>query len=187
MSYSVLSDGDKRAVEQRIKQIITNDVTHVNNQSLTTTSTSSSSRSTTNSLTTVDVVNSTITLSTKDSGQKKKVSAMEAFLITIGDSTTSTPTLQNRASIVEEIYNYRLLVDKFSSGRLLTASACIEFWKLYGSTLPSLFNLATKLICTPATSVASEAAFSVAAFTARKERSRLTADNLSAAIFLKVS
>ena len=168
--------------------MITNGDINVNSQSLATTLTSSSAQATASSAIAVGVVNSTATTSSADgSSQKKKVTTMEAFLITIGDTSTSTLASKKRASIVEEIYNYRLLVDKFNHDRMPSVSAAVDFWKIYQNVLPSIFNLARELICTPATSVASEAAFSIAAFAARKERSRLSAENLSTVIFLKVS
>ncbi|CAF1535435.1 unnamed protein product [Adineta ricciae] len=184
LSHSLLSESDKRAVEQRVKQTITNGDVNANSQSSTAASTSLSAQASARSPIIVDVVNSTTT-STDGSGQKKNVTAMEAFLMTIGDTAISTPASTKRASIVEEIYNYRLLVEKFNHDRRPSISACVEFWKIYQDALPSIFKLAQQLICTPATSVASEAAFSIAAFAAQKERSRLSAENLSTVIFLK--
>ncbi|CAF1629062.1 unnamed protein product, partial [Adineta ricciae] len=177
MDILKLFDVDKRGVEQHVKQTLNNESINVNNQS---SSSSSSSQLNTSSTTTVDIINSTTTLSTTHSSQKKKVTAMETFLMTIGDTSYSTPAPTNRASIIEEIYNYRLLLGKFNHDRIPDVSAFVEIWTIYGGALPSLFKLAKEFNCTPATSVASEAAFA-----ARKERSRISPENLSAAIFLK--
>ncbi|CAF1535418.1 unnamed protein product [Adineta ricciae] len=105
LSHSLLSESDKRAVEQRVKQTITNGDVNTNSQSSTTAPTSLSAQASARSPIIVDVVNSTTT-STGGSGQKKKVAAMEAFLMTIGDTAISAPAATKRASIVEEIYNY---------------------------------------------------------------------------------
>jgi hypothetical protein len=47
--------------------------------------------------------------------------------------------------------------------------------------------MAKQLVNTPATSVASESAFSTSAYVGRKERSRLSIENLASTVFLKVS
>lgn len=59
------------------------------------------------------------------------------------------------------------------------------FWKTYGNQMPMLKVLAKIYLATPCTSVPSESAFSVSAYVARKERSRLSVDNLAYTIFLR--
>jgi hypothetical protein len=59
------------------------------------------------------------------------------------------------------------------------------FWKEYGLDLPILSTMARCYLSAPATSVQSESAFSVSAHYGRKERSRLSADNLAMSVFLK--
>ena len=61
------------------------------------------------------------------------------------------------------------------------------FWKTNEFMLPSLFKLTKKLAYTPATSVPAETAFSISSQIFTKERSRLSAKNLEAIVFLKVS
>ena len=61
----------------------------------------------------------------------------------------------------------------------------ITFWKQYGQRLPMLQNMAKFYLATTSTSVPSESAFSSSAYVARKERSRLTAENLSYSVFLR--
>jgi hypothetical protein len=50
-----------------------------------------------------------------------------------------------------------------------------------------IFKMARQLVCTPATSVPAECAFSISAYVGRKERARLSVKNLSTTMFLKVS
>lgn len=59
------------------------------------------------------------------------------------------------------------------------------FWKQYSIDLPLLSDMARCYLSAPATSVQSESAFSISAHYARKERARLSADNLAMAVFLK--
>ncbi|CAF1437369.1 unnamed protein product [Adineta ricciae] len=59
------------------------------------------------------------------------------------------------------------------------------FWKIYGIDLPVLSEMARCYLSAPATSVQSESAFSISAHYGRKERSRLSPDNLAMSVFLK--
>jgi hypothetical protein len=59
------------------------------------------------------------------------------------------------------------------------------FWKEYAVDLPLLSSMAQCYLPAPATSVQSESAFSVSAHYGRKERSRLSAENLAMSVFLK--
>ncbi len=61
----------------------------------------------------------------------------------------------------------------------------MNFWNLHRIQLKNLYKLATYHLVTPATSVASESAFSTASYLFRKQRSRLTPHNLSSSMFLK--
>ena len=51
--------------------------------------------------------------------------------------------------------------------------------------LPILASFARRFLATPETSVPSESAFSTPSYLGRKERSRLTPENLSITVFLK--
>ena len=51
--------------------------------------------------------------------------------------------------------------------------------------LEHLYKSAVRHLASPATSVTSESAFSTASYLLRKQRSRLTPENLSSAMFLK--
>ncbi|CAF1336977.1 unnamed protein product [Adineta steineri] len=61
----------------------------------------------------------------------------------------------------------------------------MNFWNEHRIQLKNLFKLATYHLVTPATSVTSESAFSTASYLLRKQRSRLTPQNLSSSMFLK--
>ena len=59
------------------------------------------------------------------------------------------------------------------------------FWKQNKNLLPNLIPLAHKYLASPGTSVKAESAFSMSAYYRRKQRARLSADNLCFSVFLK--
>ena len=59
------------------------------------------------------------------------------------------------------------------------------FWQQHQYELKHLSKLSYDYLCTQATSVASESAFSTASYLLRKQRSRLSPENLSYSMFLK--
>lgn len=61
----------------------------------------------------------------------------------------------------------------------------MSFWNQNQVELKFLSKMAFSHLITPATSVASESAFSMAAYLSRKQRSRLTPTNLAYSMFLK--
>lgn len=61
----------------------------------------------------------------------------------------------------------------------------MEFWNIHRVQLKHLYKYAVYHLVSPATSVASESAFSTASYLLRKQRSRLTPENLSSSMFLK--
>ena len=119
--------------------------------------------------------------------RSKKSSAMDLFLISVGDETLLKQPLGSRSKIVEEIHSYRLMMNKYNARHQPSVSSSLQFWRACATTFPNLSTLARKLIATPATSVPSESAFSTSAYLGRKERSRLSSENLAASVFLKVS
>ncbi|CAF5128490.1 unnamed protein product, partial [Rotaria sp. Silwood1] len=114
----------------------------------------------------------------------RKLTAMETFLNSVGDHIVQNNTSTSRTTIIEELRNYRSLVNKYNTQNLPDTSSFLTFWKTYEFTLPYLFKLAQKFGCTPATSVPAESAFSIASFVYRKERSRVSAKNLEATVLL---
>ncbi|CAF3188923.1 unnamed protein product [Rotaria sp. Silwood2] len=138
----------------------------------------------TTSKTTTTTTSTNLTSSSKSNTKKR--TTMETFLESIGDDIVLENNGGTRATIIEELYTYRSLVNQYNSKNKPNTLSCLAFWKIYEFTLPYLFKLAKRYICTPATSVAAEAAFSTASYIARRERSRLSVKNLEATMFLKV-
>lgn len=83
------------------------------------------------------------------------------------------------ANISEKIATYGMLTRKYAS------TNAIVFWKKYGDQIPILKQQAQYYLSTPGSSVPAESAFSRSAYIARKERARLTPENLSYTVFLK--
>ncbi len=96
------------------------------------------------------------------SSMKCKQNALRKFLDSI--NSTSRPT----SSLDEDDGKTTLL-----------------FWQQNKHLLPNLASLARKYLATPATSVASESAFSKSAYYGRKERANLQGDTLAQSVFLK--
>ena len=61
----------------------------------------------------------------------------------------------------------------------------LNWWKENQKSYPNLFKLAKAYLHIPATSVPSERIFSLAGYIVRDRRSRILADNVNKAIFLK--
>lgn len=113
---------------------------------------------------------------------KASVSVVSAFLQSVGhDSSVSR---DKRSTLVDEFRRYRLLASKATDSTDDHTSA-LQFWSMHGGGLPLLSSLARRFLATPGTSVPSETAFSVSSFIDRKERCRLTPENLSATMFLR--
>jgi hypothetical protein len=170
--FSVLSDKDKRSIEQDMKTMVADDISRP------TRSTSPSSSSDT----TVTTVSYTATVV-----KKSKRSAMDAFHESIGYyiHEGNVSDISQKATIIDEIRNYRQMVMKFNLKHKPDELSAIVFWGKYNHCFPLFGKLAKKLLSTPATSVPSESAFSLSAFLGRKERARLADDNLSLSVFLK--
>ena len=92
---------------------------------------------------------------------------------------TNVPTNKSKLkSISEEMALYNSLCRQNSTMEAL------QFWKLHGQQTPILKTMAQQYLATPSTSVRSESAFSSSTYIARKERSRLSPENLAYTIFL---
>ncbi|CAF4265118.1 unnamed protein product, partial [Rotaria magnacalcarata] len=96
-------------------------------------------------------------------------------------------------SVDKDVHNQNDSVKTIGEEILLYGSLCrknptidgITFWKAHGEQLPLLKGMAAVYLSTPATSVPSESAFSLSAYVGRKERARLSPENLSYSVFLK--
>jgi len=80
---------------------------------------------------------------------------------------------------------FKTAVQEFNVHNKPSTMSAINFWKIYHVQLPHLFHLAKVHLVACSTSVPSESAFSVSAYTARKERARLSPENLCYSVFLK--
>lgn len=65
----------------------------------------------------------------------------------------------------------------------MAAASSLAFWKEYHTNFPILAQLARAYLSTPGASIPSEAAFSMLAYVAKKERARLRVENLGFAMF----
>jgi hAT family C-terminal dimerisation region len=108
--------------------------------------------------------------------------AVNAFLQSVGFE--SIITKGKRATLTEEFRTYRRVAAKFVETGGADSTA-LRFWSTHTDGLPMLSTFARRFLAAPGTSVPSESAFSVSSFTGRKERCRLTPENLAATVFLK--
>ena len=134
-------------------------------------------------------VNTTYLLNSPNLKEMSKKSAIDAFNESIGDGSNGERILAGdrteKVSIINDIRHYREAVSRFNLKNKADESSSLKFWASNGRNFPMLSKAMKKLLCTPATSVPSENAFSLSAFLGRKERARLTEDNLSSSVFLK--
>lgn len=107
----------------------------------------------------------------------KKTNWLTLFLKSVNDEIISDKF--DPKTISEEIALYGSLCKKNKSEDAIT------FWQLHGQQMPMLKVVAQKYLSTSGTSVPSESAFSCSAYIGRKERARLSPENLSYTVFLK--
>jgi hypothetical protein len=160
LGYGSLSRSDRSSIERQIK-ILLNDID----------GDSGSSTSNTSTLT--------------NSGESGNV--IHGFLGSIGKRSSDRSSETITLSIREEIANYRSLASKEYSEIVENGKEpnAIRFWQTNAPHLTSLYGLAKKYLASPATSVPSESAFSVASHIGRKQRARLSPQNLAMSVFLK--
>ncbi|CAF1634855.1 unnamed protein product [Didymodactylos carnosus] len=131
----------------------------------------------------------TATVATPPS-QKPKQSAttsVTSFLQAARSSNSSTQKARKSCTISEQLAVYRSLataefVEICDRGK---KPDVMLFWQSNIDKIPFLAKLAKRYLATPSTSVPSESAFSMAGYLARKQRARLTPQNLSDSVFLK--
>ena len=158
MRFVVLADRERTTIEREVKKTVNHDADGSNESSAAVSHTSSIAVS------------------------KASVSVVSAFLQVVGhDSNVSK---DKRSSLVDEFRRYRLLASKAIDSTDDHTSA-LQFWSMHGGGLLLLSSLARRFLATPGTSVPSETAFSVSSLIGRKERCRLTPENLSATMFLR--
>jgi hypothetical protein len=109
---------------------------------------------------------------------KEKSSRLDLFLKSVDKINIVTEKFTPK-TISEEIALYASICKKNSP---IEADA---FWQLHGHQMPMLKAMAQEYLSTPGISVPSESAFSCSAYVGRKERARLSPENLSYTVFLK--
>ena len=169
--FATLTDLEKRSIEQTIKKIVLDDHSYL-----------------------IDISSSTLSSSTTINtlGEAKyednlNKTAIDIFNESVGKFNYEELQRDKSAkiTIVSDIQNYRRYVLEFNSKHKPDITSALAFWRTYGHMFRVLGKVAKMLLSAPATSVPSESCFSTASFLGRKERSRLTDENLSSSIFLK--
>ena len=120
--------------------------------------------------------------------QQLKPSLLIGFLSSVGIYRSHATREFTKLSINKELSTYRSLAMQEFTG-ILEHSKDYDpfgFWYLHGSKLKFLSPLARKYLVVSCTSVSSESTFSVPSYLGRKERSRLSAENLCTLVFLKI-
>ena len=150
--------------------------TSILSASATTTNTSSMNSSTTNTLSMVN-----------HPDKSNRISAMDLFNESIGEIICERRPGDKslRATIIDEIHNYRNYATSFNVKHKPNITSATVFWQTHGTNFSILSKLSKIMLSSPATSVPSESCFSISSYLGRKERSRLTGENLSASVFLK--
>jgi hypothetical protein len=126
-------------------------------------------------------------IATASSKKEGKSSSIDQFLRACGDAEAiDEPKVKSkRLTINEELKTYKKNVIDFHKNQMPTAASSLNFWKKNYIDLPILAQLARVYLSAPGTSIASESAFSISSYVARKERARLSADYLSFTMFIK--
>ncbi|CAM4976506.1 unnamed protein product, partial [Rotaria socialis] len=163
--YRLISDTDRKAAKKIIfKKLDKSNINHL---------TSSSSIPTLPPTTT----SSSTTTTTTTALRASKLSPLEKLAAVCGPTISSTTVTEKFMTLDEEISGY------IKAAR--SADDFQEFWTFYCTKLPRLSNLVRRINVIPATSVTSEALFSVASFLHRKQRASLSSRTLRYLLVLK--
>jgi hypothetical protein len=121
-------------------------------------------------------------------GQKSnKKSLLDYFLDTLDNEEANQARKQTSGmakTLSEEFRMYKKLATQFISTSFDLYDP-IKFWKQSKYLLPNLAMLAQKYLASPSTSTKSESAFSVSSYYGRKQRNRISPENLGFSVFLK--
>ncbi|CAF4269856.1 unnamed protein product [Rotaria magnacalcarata] len=131
-------------------------------------------------MTSSHVTNSCSTRLLSKNDNNKPLRAIESFLVNCEasfSSNSSSTSENNTFTIQQEIGYYTSSIDRETDFE--------SFWKINQQNLPGLTNLARYYCMMPATSVASESAFSVAGYIQRKTRSSLSPTTLRYLMLLR--
>lgn len=159
------------SIERELKQLISNNNVQQTHSNVSTTNT------------TIGSSNSSSGVIHKSSAKK---STIECFLEALadptdGDTRSRKAIATSTSSVTEELRHYKLLAARYI---LDSDGDSLSFWKTNRNLLPVLSTLAKRYLASPATSVASEATFSVSANYSRKQRARLLPENLALSDYL---
>ncbi|CAF1489878.1 unnamed protein product [Adineta steineri] len=126
---------------------------------------------------------------TQTTAQKPKVNLLQGFLASVNQHQPRIIKKDAALSIANELALYRSLAitefNEITDVNNPKPHDPFAFWNLHSNKLKFLSSLARKNLIIPSTSVPSESTFSVAAYLGRKERNRLTSENLCMLVFLK--
>ena len=117
-----------------------------------------------------------------------KPTTYDDFIAACGDQdmvSESSKEKSRRICLNEELKQFKAAVHEFNMKNKPSVASVLKFWKEHYIQLPLLSNLAKVHLAACGTSVPSESAFSCSAYVGRKERSRLSPENLSYTVFLK--
>lgn len=117
----------------------------------------------------------------------KKKSLINYFLDSLTDEDAQP--FQKQSSTLNKTLNEEFKAYKKIAAHYVSLSSDtyepMEFWKTNKLLLPNLVSLAQKYLASPSTSTKSESAFSMSGYYGRKQRARLSPENLGFSVFLK--
>ncbi|CAF4974750.1 unnamed protein product, partial [Rotaria sp. Silwood1] len=159
-AISVMTNTEINTLENEIKYIIRHKTSNSSTQASSTTSSNTTGLSRTEKNFKKSLLNYFVdSLADEDSQQVKK------------QSSTSKKLLS------DEFKTYKKLAGDYVSTSPDSYNP-VQFWKENKSLLPNLTPLAQKYLASPSTSTKSESAFSISAYYGRKQRARLSSENL---------
>ena len=119
----------------------------------------------------------TSTTSTTTKTTKNKLNPLDKLAAVCGLTITSSTTSKKAMTLVEELCSYIKAAKSSDDFQ--------EFWAAHHEQLPRLSKLVRRTNIIPATSISSEALFSVASYLNRKQRSSLSSKTLRYLLVLK--
>jgi hypothetical protein len=183
VAHLTLTENEKQQCERYVKNLIFSDVypgkrspTDGTNVSSATNTTSSSS--------------AMLSQAQNPSFQQTslKLTTYDDFIAACGDHdmvSESSKEKSKRICLNEEFKHFKAAVHEFNMKNKPSVASALIFWEEHYAQFPLLSNLAKVHLVACGTSVPSESAFSCSAYVGRKERSRLSPENLAYSVFLK--
>ncbi|CAF1127776.1 unnamed protein product [Rotaria magnacalcarata] len=182
-AHLTLTENEKQRNERYIKDLILNDVYPQQSSTSDASKASSSSNAVSTSST------NTFAQSPQSFSNNNASSTYDQFLAACGDDGNivgeSSKEKSKRLCLTEEFKYFKTAVQEFNLNNKPSTTSVIRFWNIHHMKLPLLSHLARIHLVASGTSVPSESAFSISAHAARKERARLSRNNLCYSVFLK--